>query len=653
MTPKVWGYLLWGSLALMLGLAIVANVASGGSYIYRDTFKYDDAGDGTAEEIHGATVTAYPLDSKTAYASTTTDTTLSGYNFALTLSDTQSYYWVEVTNYSSSHYMEQTRFQVNTRNFTIPSGDTLTINGAIAGTYVLTTGLPVVATRGIAADSLTLAKVATLPKIRVSDSLAVARVRSTSTVSARGLTVDTLNVALHTRIAGLRTAPPIMPAASIPKGGVFSFRFDDCETRNFIVADTLEARGMRGTFAINTYTTSGVTTAANYLDTARTELVGMGHEVADHSPRHWFGRGVSVATLAASLDSSRVRMDSLFGSYPRLWIQPGAPAGEAWVAAVYSDTSKLALQSRGYDYGMFWNYGWQAPRATYDAGTWLKRRNKYNLTWGDLTGWPLASAESLIARSLAGNKWQTALIHMTNDYNLTLACELAAWLDSARVPVMTISDAADLFYNGHADMSGNAFSDPQLLIDRNTDNWPEACYQTAGNSAVWLQGYPTPIGTVGAILMPDAAEGEELHFVGCGAQPKEKYAASIWVKNINRDGAYPDSILISLGCDGAVGGYWFAISDSLWHRYDYQTGLPLNFLVTANDSCECPEIVVQGSHASALALGDTMVVAAPSIVRLDETLPSGILDNRMFPSADGDTLYILKPTGAWGYTVIH
>jgi len=56
----------------------------------------------------------------------------------LALDDTQSYYWIEVTNYSSSHYMEQTRFQLNTRNFTIASGETLTVNGAIGGSYVFT-----------------------------------------------------------------------------------------------------------------------------------------------------------------------------------------------------------------------------------------------------------------------------------------------------------------------------------------------------------------------------------------------------------------------------------------------------------------------------------------------------------------------------------
>jgi len=108
-----------------------------------------------------------------------------------------------------------------------------------------------------------------------------------------------------------------------PKGGVFSFRFDDNNARNFIVADSLEAHGMRGTFALNAYK-SAPPDPALYLDTARVELWGRGHEIADHSAKHYFRTRLVAAKMRATLDSSYVRLDSLIGEKPRLFVSPVA-----------------------------------------------------------------------------------------------------------------------------------------------------------------------------------------------------------------------------------------------------------------------------------------------------------------------------------------
>lgn len=180
------------------------NDARAGTFIYRDSFTFDDNQDGIAEKIQGATVTAYPLDSKTAYTSTTTDTTTIGYTFALTLSDTYSYYWIEITNYQTAHYSEQVRYPLNTRSFVIVTGETLVVNGAIGGLYE-TTGATVmnIATRGIATDSVTAATIITAAKLK-----------SNTTTGTRGLAADSATIG--TRL----TAPNITATGSVGVRGL-------------------------------------------------------------------------------------------------------------------------------------------------------------------------------------------------------------------------------------------------------------------------------------------------------------------------------------------------------------------------------------------------------------------------------------------------
>jgi len=71
----------------------------------------------------------------------------------------------------------------------------------------------------------------------------------------------------------------------------------------------------------------------------------------------------------------------------------------------------------------------------YHSGKWSEMADPRNLRYFAIDDtWPLASAESLIVRTLAMNGWCCIYTHLATDYSSYLICGLAAWLDSMQIP---------------------------------------------------------------------------------------------------------------------------------------------------------------------------------------------------------------------------
>ncbi len=550
MTPKVWGWLLWGSLALVMGLAVVANVATGGSYIYRDTFKYDDAGDGTAEEIQGAIVTAYALDSKTAYTSTTTDTALGTHNFALTLSDANSYYWVTVTNYSSSHYMEQTRFQVNTRNFTLAAGETMTVNGVM-------TGSPTFA--GVTGDSI------------MTD---------------------------EPRIAGLQGGA-WKPSAGyqIPRGGMLSIRLDDYGTACYSLIDSLEAHNIRATLLAVTglgnaaWSYSGVTGLyrSGYLRWRRD--MAHGHEVGDHSTYHdattggivngQWDRGLAPSVYVAKLDSAKTSFASYLGQPSNLFVWPGGTN-----QMYFSDTTLTVYRGR-FRFGGIANFYPMVPLSKWQyvgvPGTHNTSKSDYshhptNIPMRNVEQGTLAANRFNLAQAWVRHGWQTIFCHCATAWDREKLLTLALWADSLGIPILPMTEAAELYYYGDFDTHHNLFLPDPFSYDLDGNNvcdyFTDGALNDTSYTGAWtaVPDYTgTPCGTkTGALIINNGSGTHEWGFYVGGIRAGSYYAGSLWVKSHESVPDLPDTFTVALAQYDAKGNVKYTpvvetiLSDSTW-----------------------------------------------------------------------------------------
>lgn len=622
MSPRVWAWLIIVPFLSMLIFAIVVNIGEGGTFIYRDTFTYDYNGDGVAEERHGATVRAYPLDSPSAYTSTTTDTALTGHNFQLVLDDTYGYYKIKITGYAPNDALAKTEFQLSRRNFVVASGETLDIQGVFLGT---------------SASVDTVYDLLTANKMRIPDSLTVGTVRSSKTISGRGLSVDSLTIATATTMPGLNVTgsrPSMYGIAPADKGTVnlrnpkiVSFLLLGGFHWEYLAAESLWLDGFRCALAPSLDSIASLT--GNYMtwDEIR-EVQNMGHEIwlwggsaslTPGGPTFW------AAYTTAQLDTAISNAKAAFGAQGITLSGFKWPEGDSASFAKYRTTI-----AKHFDAGIF-NTGWN-PAHPYGAGISLVDSvSVFNL--GDiLASYPitwLASAESVIAYYTGENNWILLEIYGSPVPGYAASqCgpdprHLWQWADSVGIQILPPAQVAKQWYGLGWPTDWNPISNGDFSQDLDNDGRPDGWYcidDSSGNCGgvtprvIVYAGSagPSPEGHKNYALIEPYEWGTTVRGRFTGFEKQRKYAFSFWGRNDSDDDStsyirldiYRYTVATEyVGSDAARwGSIWPTLpNDTLWHKIDYTVDADL--IVATGDSLQQVQLWVIGGTDTVYVTG--------------------------------------------------
>ncbi len=630
MNRRFWAWPIIALFLLMLSAAIAVNISQGGTFLYRDTFTYDYNGDGVAEERHGATVKAYPLDSPSAYTSMTTDTALTGWNFQLVLDDTYAYYKIKVTGYAPNDALAKTEFQRNTKNFVIKSGDTLDVDGVLIGTT-------------FAASADTVYDLLTANKMRVPDSLTVGTVRSSKTISGRGLTVDSLTVATATTMPGLNvtgTRPRLFAIDPRDKGTVnlrnpkvLSLYFGFGFKWQYLAAETLWMDGLRASFGI---CLDSVGASSNYMTWNEIrELQNMGHEIWMHGGWASYNNGGKTrwgAYTEAQLDTALLNAKASFTA-EGITLSGWRPAdGDSASFAKFKTTI-----AKHFAVGTF-NTGWNPADPTSYSGALIDSVHILNLGDTQLISALaqarfLISAESLTAYQTGLNDWPIFV-----QYGSPSAGNSATdptiderrfwrWCDSIGVQIVPIAEIAKQWYRSGWPNDWNPISNGDFRWDLDGDGRPDGWYCVDSSSTPPHTGVtrsmikqngpagPTPEGHRTYAVLEPYVWGPTLRGFFTGFEKDRKYAISFWVRNDCDGLSFDTTSYVRLdifrrtaanqyvGSDAARWGYIAPTlpADTLWHKIDYTVDPDL--IVAMGDSTQQLEFHFYGGQDTVYVTG--------------------------------------------------
>jgi len=442
----------------------------------------------------------------------------------------------------------------------------------------------------------------------------------------------------------------------IPRGGVLSLRLDDYNTGCYALIDSLEAHGLRASLLAVTglggtawqYGTGDAVTRSDYLRWRRD--MAMGHEVVDHSTYHdvttggatngGWDRGKSPSVYAAKMDSAKTSFASYLGQAAQLFVWPGGTK-----QVYFSDTTLTGYKGR-HRFGVTANVYPVTPLSKwtyFQPGLHNESKDRRSHHPTNIPGRNMESAtmtqnKFALAQAFVRHGWQTIFCHCGTDSVRDKFLRLALWADSLGIPVLPMTEAAELYYYGDFDTYHNLFlPDPfSWDLDGNgvCDYFTSGTMNATSYPGKWLTvpDYTTPCGTKTAALV--VLNGDAYHesiYVG-GIRAGSYYEGKLWVKSHEVAGDLPDTLTIGFAQYDSQGNLRYSpytttvLSDTSWTEVAPASWTYIPPDTIANSSppplggapTEYLGFFFFNSSAYVSADGDTFMVACPLIREKEE-----------------------------------
>ncbi|KPJ58456.1 MAG: hypothetical protein AMJ46_14200 [Latescibacteria bacterium DG_63] len=406
------------------------------------------------------------------------------------------------------------------------------------------------------------------------------------------------------RIAGLQSGQ-WKPSAGymIPKGGMLSFRFDDYCDLCYPLVEEAEEHGFRVSI-LAVVGSGGWEETVGGIDYVRADSLrfrrefSRGDEILNHGCFNDDGwaRGNSPESYGAKWDSATAVLENWLGTKPKSCIWPGRSGN----TMIFNDTVLSVLQPRyrfctehnRYGVPPLSKWRWVNVSGTNAKHQWSHHPLNMPHYCDEYTS--LQGMLAYVATSLARNEWVTVFSHCWQDSNRTKIERIMEWADSLGIPVLPITEAAELYYFGDFETHKNIFISNPFSRDWDGDGVPDILHNASTLQSLEYTGhfeqvpdYSVPNGTQDCVMYVPDGDGTNDYIVTGGVRPGAEYKASLYLKSHEADPDLSDTLQVAIIQMDAVGqlltqsSYTFIAADTNWHYVS-----PSNWTITPTDTTE-------------------------------------------------------------------